>query len=459
MDGSFSDRFLSVMEQRRLSVTDVATALDISRQAVHKWIETGGISDRNLRQLADLLQVSPAWLRYGVGPRNPADGEDKDERDLWSSVRRKLVSEVLSNEQRLLLAMQVASVSIWEYEIVQERMFWSRNTPAVLGVEKSQLGRTLQWLVELVHVDDRANFEARLSEVLTSNESDRQEFRIELPDGRTRWMACWITQHTNDNDRVTGLIGALQDITEQKQNENLVSCLGRVLDSSTNEIFMFHAEDLHFVHVNRGGVTNTGYTLSELKKMTPLELKPELSRDALAAILQPLRSGEKTRMIFESVHLRKDGTRYPVEVQLEYFSAEDPPLFLAVIMDITERMRQERELCLRAQLLNGLQDSVIATDLDGRVVFWSRGAEALYGFSAEEVTGRNITFIVDSENADDGRDRMASVIRNGLWKGRYWQRRKSGTRFLADSIISLVRDEHGTPCGFIGIDRDITELT
>src|SRR6185295_19220139 len=91
------------------------------------------------------------------------------------------------------------------------------------------------------------------------------------------------------------------------------------------------------------------------------------------------------------------------------------------------------------------------------VIYWGKGAEALYGYRAEEVMSRLITFIVEPEEEAEEKEHMRQVYETGLWRGQDQQRRKDGTLFWADTVISLVTDEHGRASGLIGIDRDITE--
>lgn len=126
--------------------------------------------------------------------------------------------------------------------------------------------------------------------------------------------------------------------------------------------------------------------------------------------------------------------------------------------EIAERKRTEAQLHFQAQLLDGVRESVVATDLEGRVTYWSKGAESLYGYRAGEVMGHSIAaFIVESHEQQEEEQRMRTVRETGSWSGRYVQHRQDGSTFWADTFISLVTDEHGRPSGFIGIDRDATE--
>ncbi|MFG0329726.1 MAG: PAS domain S-box protein [Phycisphaerales bacterium] len=123
-----------------------------------------------------------------------------------------------------------------------------------------------------------------------------------------------------------------------------------------------------------------------------------------------------------------------------------------------ERRQAAQRLEFQAKLLENLTESVVATDIDGRVTYWGRGAEALFGFTEEEAVGRRIeTLIVTEEEEEEERDRMQEVIERGEWTGEYMLRRKNGEAFWSHTVISLVTNERGEPIGFIGIDRDISE--
>ena len=109
-------------------------------------------------------------------------------------------------------------------------------------------------------------------------------------------------------------------------------------------MYVFDARTLRLVQVNRSAVTNTGYPMDELHGMTPLDLLPELDAAAFEAIVEPLRSGDVERVQFETVHRRRDGTTYPVEMRMQLVGSESPPVIAAVVQDITARHAAELEL-------------------------------------------------------------------------------------------------------------------
>jgi PAS domain S-box-containing protein len=128
------------------------------------------------------------------------------------------------------------------------------------------------------------------------------------------------------------------------ESESRQKILGRILDKSRNEIYIFHAETLRFLHVNHGARENLGFTMEELRELTPLAIKPQFTVKMFSDIVTPLKNGTQQVIDFQTIHRRKDGSEYPVEVHLQLLEFETIPAFVAIILDITERKRQKEEL-------------------------------------------------------------------------------------------------------------------
>jgi PAS domain S-box-containing protein len=114
-----------------------------------------------------------------------------------------------------------------------------------------------------------------------------------------------------------------QTIAKQAQQE---ASFGRILDDSLNEIYIICANTLRILKTNRGALENLGYTMKELRQMTPLDFKPEVTLESLQDLLRPLQAGKSEKVIFEAVHQRKDGTRYPVEAHVQSSTFESQPV-------------------------------------------------------------------------------------------------------------------------------------
>ena len=110
----------------------------------------------------------------------------------------------------------------------------------------------------------------------------------------------------------------------------------RLFENSLNELYIFYPKSLKFVAVNRVARKNLGYTIEELNTMTPLDLKPELDLQSFRELLVPLVSGEQEQVLFKTVHRRKDGSLYPVEINLQLFDYGGEKLCMALVANLTE---------------------------------------------------------------------------------------------------------------------------
>jgi len=134
------------------------------------------------------------------------------------------------------------------------------------------------------------------------------------------------------------LFKTLRDMEQERK------LLVDTISVSLNEIYLFDAETFRFRFVNEGALRNLGFPPERLLQMTPLDIEPELTPDSFGQLVEPLLRREKPRQVFEAVHRRADGSRYPVEVHLQLHEQGDERVFLAVIQDITQRRAAEEEI-------------------------------------------------------------------------------------------------------------------
>jgi PAS domain S-box-containing protein len=136
---------------------------------------------------------------------------------------------------------------------------------------------------------------------------------------------------------------------ERKQAEELSRRFGRIVDRSFNEIYIFDGQSYRFIRVSQGALHNLGYTEREIHALTPWDLTPEFDAPSFAAMVEPLRRGEEDMLVFETAHLRKNGTLYSVEVRLQLSRSETPPVFVAIVADISDRKAAEEAMVVAMQ--------------------------------------------------------------------------------------------------------------
>ncbi len=125
--------------------------------------------------------------------------------------------------------------------------------------------------------------------------------------------------------------------------------------------------------------------------------------------------------------------------------------------DVIEHKGAKKRICLHSGLLNALGQAVIVTDLEGKILFWNRAAEDLYGWSKEEMIDQTLAEFVVSKNLRERAAEIRSELREGKsWSGEFTVQRKDGTTFPAMVTNSPVHDEQGNLVGMIGVSADIS---
>ena len=207
-------------------------------------------------------------------------------------------------------------------------------------------------LAQMIHPEDLPKWKThhelmhndRGKQDRVTGKADELDFRILLPDGQIRWIGhlCHHIFDAEGND--LGHRISKRDITEHKQAAAKIADLSLIVENSLNEIYIFEKESLKFLFVNKGALKNLGFTHEEILLLTPVDIKPEFTTESFLAAIQPLVTGQAEILQFETLHQRKDGSLYNVEVHLQLADYEGRKVFVAIILDITERKRLEAEI-------------------------------------------------------------------------------------------------------------------
>ena len=153
---------------------------------------------------------------------------------------------------------------------------------------------------------------------------------------------------------------ALRDAEMNRATRNR---LAELVEVSTSEIYVADATSFRILNANRAARKNLGYSLEESEKLAPWDFVVGLSQDRVQQLIEPLLSGALEAQVFEAVHERKDGSTYPVAIQLQYMSSQTPPVFAAICQDISARTAANENVRLRERAIEALDVGVSITCL------------------------------------------------------------------------------------------------
>lgn len=249
-----------------------------------------------------------------------------------------------------------------------------------------------------------------------------------------------------------------KEILERKQAEKRVMSLGRILEESLNEIYVFDAETLRFVEVDRAARENLGYSMGELRELTPLDIKPEYTPELFAELVQPLRDGEAQKITFDTIHQRKDGSRYPADVHLQLATYRGSPAFVAVILDITEKKQAEAQLRKLSRAVEQSANCIVITDTQGDIEYVNPKFTRLTGYSAAEAIGQNPRILKSGHTSPEEYEQLwATITSGGEWRGEFLNKKKDGELYWENASISPIRDANGTITHFLAVKENITK--
>jgi PAS domain S-box-containing protein len=233
--------------------------------------------------------------------------------------------------------------------------------------------------------------------------------------------------------------------------------LSAIIDSADDAIISKTLDGI-ITSWNKGAEHIFGYTAEEAVGQPVTMLIPEGHRDEEPYILACLRKGERIEH-YETVRVRKDGTLVDISLTVSPIRRPDGTIIGAskIARDITERKRSAAQLLQAAAIVENSDDAIISKNLDGVILSWNRGAERLYGYTAEETIGQPVTMLIP-EGMPDEEPRILNQIKRGERVDHYEtvRLRKDGTPIDVSLTVSPVKDANGRIVGASKIARDIT---
>ena len=375
--------------------------------------------------------------------------------------RRQVAEALRINEERYRLVSENGSDVIWLFDLAANR--FSYVSPSVVRLRGFTTEEVLaQSMQEALAPESYRMVAEYLPRRLAAfSEGDQtsltQIHEVSQPrkDGSVVPTEVVTTLIADASGRVTHIQGVTRDITERKRAEEALrdseALYHGLFEAESDAILLVDMDTGLFLDANPAASTLYGYSHAEFMTLGIEDVSCQ-ALDSLRAV-----AGRQVH-VPTRMHRRKDGAVFPVEIAGSYFESQGRTLHVAVIRDLSERMRSDEQIRNLSLAVEQSPESIVITDLDANVEYVNEAFVLNTGYTLAEVVGRNPRFLQSGKTPPERYVAMWEALTRGQpWKGEFINRRKDGGELVELAIITPIHQADGRITHYVAVQEDVTE--
>jgi PAS domain S-box-containing protein len=375
---------------------------------------------------------------------------------------RKLAEESLRRkESELVEAQRLAAIGSWQWDRHTQEVRWSDELYRIAGLERGSPAIAADNQAKMYAPEHWERIARAADEALRSGTPYELDVEMFGPDGSRKWITARGEACRDEHGRIVGLRGTVQDIAERKQRERSLDLFRSLIDQSNDALEIIDLESLRFLDINEKAWRDLGYSREELLSLTIYDVDPNANA-ATSKRVDEL-CDQAGFAILESVHRRKDGSVFPVEINIKRVTLEDRHYYVSVARDITERKQAQQALRESEERLRLAVEAgrMFAYTWDAATDAITRSGEStqILGISPETpMTGQQLLAKI---HADD-RERLLAAV-NALTPEHpqllvsYRMTRPDGSVIWVERCSRAYFDDTRAPVRLVGMVADITQ--
>jgi PAS domain S-box-containing protein len=303
--------------------------------------------------------------------------------DIDLSVQKRAEQEIRASEERLRLFIETAPVSIAMFDRRMCYLSASRRwlSDYKLG-DRSLAGLCHYSVFPEISAEWKEAHRLGMAGIVQRVEGDR----FERSDGSVQWQRWEIQPWRNHSGEVGGIVIFTEDVTELKKTEEALERYRLLAEHTRDIIFFFRRRDGRILEANAAAEHAYGYTREELLALSVHDLRAPEARDSLEYHME---EADRRGILFETLHRRKDGSLFHVEVGSRGETIGGVRTLVSVIRDITKRKKAEEVVkSSEEQFRRAIDESpipIIMQAEDGRVIHISKSWTELTGFRLDDM--------------------------------------------------------------------------
>lgn len=259
-------------------------------------------------------------------------------------------NEIKESNERYDIVSKATSDTIWDWKIQEDKMTWNKGIEGVFGYKQDQIGKSSEWWFENIHPEDSIKMSIKLySFIEQKTEKWQDQYRFKCADGSYKYVLDRGFILKDENGKSVRMIGAIQDITKQKEEEQRLKLLETVI-THTKDSVIITEPDLYdgnipkIVYVNPAFSVMSGYDSNEIiGKSLNIFKGPNSDNDEYDKLIDAIKNKEECQV--ETISYTKDKLEYWVNFSMlpVYNSDGELSHWVSIQRDISEEKKQEVE--------------------------------------------------------------------------------------------------------------------
>ena len=267
-------------------------------------------------------------------------------------------NEIKESNERYDIVAKATSDTIWDWKIEDDSFIWNKGIQGVFGYKKEDIGKTSKWWFDRIHPEDSLKMSVKLYSFLEQKtEKWQDEYRFQCADGSYKYVFDRGFLVKNKEGKPIRMIGAIQDVTKQKEEEQRLRLLETVITQSKDAVMITGidtSENIipNIIFVNSAFTDMTGYKADEVIGNSPVmffgQKSDILEFDKLKTAIQ-----EYKECFIETISYKKNGDEFWVNFSMIPVTNKDGEHshWISIQRDVTEEKEREKE---REQLIREL---------------------------------------------------------------------------------------------------------